>query len=244
MRLVVSKDIDGLSNKAAEFFFEKAVAAIEKSGRVAVALSGGSTPVLLYRLLASKENAGRVDWNKVHFFFGDERCVAPGSKDSNFRMANEALFLPLGINQKNIHRIKGEEEPAKAAAIYEAEVREFFCADPKETPRFDLVLLGLGEDCHTLSLFPGTKALSEDKRLVAGNYVNRLDSWRVTATFSLTNAAHAAAFLVSGEVKAGALKTALSKDVSIADCPASGIRLSEGELVWFTDEAAASLLRA
>jgi 6-phosphogluconolactonase len=223
-----------LAEAAAESFVEEAAKSIGDRGRFAVALAGGSTPKALYELLATGYRS-TLDWGRIHAFFGDERTVPPDHEDSNYRMAQEALLsrVPLG----SVHRMRGELDPAEAAALYEEELAEFFGGPP----RFDLVLLGIGEDGHTASLFPGTPALDVRDRWAVENPVEKLGTVRLTLTVPAINAAERVNFLVVGEGKAGALKEILEGDASPHEYPAKLIR-PEGGAVWMVDQVAARLL--
>jgi 6-phosphogluconolactonase len=208
----------------------EAAESMQEKGSFAVALAGGSTPKALYELLAA-EYRDTVDWKKVHAFFGDERTVPPDHEGSNYRMAQHALLsrVPIG----SVHRMRGELEPREAATLYEEELETFFGG----APRFDLVLLGIGEDGHTASLFPGTPA----DRWTVENPVDKLDSVRLTLTVPVLNAAKKILFLVAGEGKARALKEILGGDADPHEYPAKLIR-PKGRTVWMVDRAAAQLL--
>jgi 6-phosphogluconolactonase len=239
--IIICPDAQALARLGAEQFTANGAEAISRSGRFAVALSGGSTPAALYRLLASPEFRERVDWSRVHFFWGDERCVPPDHQDSNFRMTRETLLDAIQAPSENIHRIVGELEPAAAAAGYEAELRRFFGA---QIPRFELVLLGLGEDGHTASLFPNSSALDERQRWVAATYVQKLRSHRVTLTVPVLNAAAQVVFLVAGASKAEIVKEILRPDRDPSLFPAARIQPSNGILTWLISEDAATALPA
>ncbi len=232
--LRVYKDADELALAAARLFVGLSSEKIGEKGTFTVVLAGGRTPEKLYGLLASSGFKERVDWTNVHFFWGDERCVPPDDPASNYGMAVRTLLKMVPVPPGNIHRIQGELDPAVAAAFYEREITEYFGG---AAPVFDLVLLGLGEDGHTLSLFPGTGALEETKRLVAENYVSSHGSWRVTMTLGLVNRASNLAFMVTGEAKGKALKEALVDKVN----PAGLVRAVNGRLLWLVDRDAARL---
>jgi 6-phosphogluconolactonase len=227
-----------------------AVEAIAAHGRFAVALSGGSTPRATYALLATEEFASRVDWSHVHIFWGDERCVPPDHSDSNYRMACEALLDHVPLSARNVHRIRGEMNPEEAAADYERVLRSFFArqsrgkgiGDERPVPRFDLVLLGMGEDGHTASLFPGTAVLQEGTRWVVAHCVEKLGAWRVTLTLVAINAAARVVFVVSGASKAERLQQVLAGPYPSDVLPAQLVRPGSGHLLWMVDEAAAVLL--
>jgi len=238
-------DAVGLARAAAEHFVTLAAGAIAARERFAVALSGGSTPQALYALLATPEFARRVDWPRVYVFWGDERCVSPGHPDSNYRMAREALLDHVPIPADNIHRIRGEIEPTWAADECERVLQRFFdvpLGGEKRCARFDLVLLGMGEDGHTASLFPGTAALGEQKRWVVAHYVDRLHAWRITLTPVAINAAANVVFLVSGLGKAKQLGQVLAGPYQPEVLPAQIVRPTDGRLLWLVDSAAAAHL--
>jgi len=225
-----------LAEAAAKAFAKEAARSIRGSGRFAVALAGGSTPERTYEVLATEYGEEDLAWSKVHVFFGDERCVPPGHEDSNYRMARRALLsrVPVG----SIHRMRGELSPHEAAVLYEEELTAFFDGPP----RLDLVLLGIGEDGHTASLFPRTPALEVADRWVVENPVERLETVRLTLTVPAINAAQKATFLVAGKGKAKALREILEGDADPRDYPAKLIRPLENGPEWFVDEAAAALL--
>lgn len=239
MNVEVYADAPALATAAAEAFSNAAERAIEERGRFAVALVGGSTPKALYETLAD-EYGGAPYWPRVHAFFGDERPVPPDHEDSNYRTAREALLdrVPVG----SVHRMRGELDPAEAARLYEEELREFFGVAAGEVPRFDLVLLGMGGDGHTLSLFPRTLALDVRDRLVVENPVEKLGQTRITLTLPVVEAARAATFLISGSGKAEAVREVLSGDADGRDYPAKLVRLENGNLTFMLDREAASLL--
>jgi 6-phosphogluconolactonase len=216
--------------------------ALRASDRFAWALSGGSTPRALYRLLASDEYRERLPWHAIHFFWGDERHVPPDHAESNFRMAREAMLDAVLVPPENIHRIAAEEpDAARAAKLYEDELRSFFALAPGEWPRFDLVLLGLGKDGHTASLFPGSDAVRERERLVVAPWVEAQRAFRITLTPPVLSHARRALFLVSGAEKAAALKAVLEGGREPDRYPAQAV---EGNRLWLVDREAASLLRS
>src|SRR5271170_6604754 len=197
-----------LFHAAAEEFIRAGRAAIGAQGRFTVALSGGSTPKALYSLLAT--NYANFAWNRVFLFFGDERHVPPTDPESNYRMVKESLLSKIAIPADNVFRVSAENPDAGAAAAdYEAQLRRFFELKPGEFPRFDLILLGIGPDGHTASLFPETAALQEKSRLVVANWVEKLKTSRITVTLPVLNAARSVAFLVSGTDKAAVLHEVL-----------------------------------
>jgi 6-phosphogluconolactonase len=227
---------DELSAAAAREFAAKAEEAIEERGRFAVVLAGGSTPETMYGILA-RDYVGRIDWSKVYVFFGDERSVPPHHEDSNLKMASEVLLDHVPV--ANVHRIRGELPPDEAAEAYEKELRTFFRTE--DVPRFDLILLGLGADGHTASLFPWIPALEVQDRWVVANLVPRLDTTRITLTVPVINAARAVIFLVEGEDKAEAVREILEGDADPRAYPAKLIQPPGGP-EWMLDRSAASLL--
>jgi 6-phosphogluconolactonase len=249
MKLKIFPDIEELNNFAAEKFVEIAKEAIEKRGQFTVALAGGSTPKALYELLASDRFKNNIDWSRVYFFFGDERHVPPDDPLSNFRMANESLFEPLKILKKNIFRWMTEEKHAEIVADdYESWIWDFFVKqelltkESDKEPAFDLVLLGMGADGHTASLFPFTEALGETEKLAVANPVEKLNATRLTLTFPVFNNARNIIFLIAGEEKAEALKAVLEGASEPEKFPSQNIKPENGNLFWLVDERAASLL--
>jgi 6-phosphogluconolactonase len=221
---------EALAEAAARAFVESAAEAIAERGRFAVALAGGSTPKATYEVLA-RDHAEDVDWPNVHVFFGDERTVPPDHEDSNYRMAREALLdhVPVG----SVHRMRGELPPDEAAASYETNLGQFFGGEAV----LDLVMLGIGGDGHTASLFPGTPALEVTDRLVVANPVPKLDTTRLTLTAPVLSAARAVSFLVAGEGKAEALREILEGDADPHRYPAKLVRPPGGP-TWFVDRDA------
>ena len=237
-----------LFHAAAEEFVRAARTAIGAQGRFAVALSGGSTPKALYSLLAT--NYADFVWNRVFLFFGDERHVPPTDADSNYRMVNESLLTKIQIPAENVFRVQAENPDAAAAASeYEAQLRRFFelrSGDrpgdrPGEFPRFDLILLGLGPDGHTASLFPDSPALEEQSRLVVANWVAKFNAHRITFTFPVLNRAAEIIFLASGADKADMVRQVL-EGKNTPPLPSQRVQPSDGKLLWMLDEAAAAKL--
>jgi 6-phosphogluconolactonase len=238
--IVVLPDSDTLAHEAAQRFAELAVEAVDSRGRFSVALSGGSTPRALYRLLAEEPYRGQIPWKGVHLFWGDERCVLPDDPGSSFRAADEAFISRVPLPSDNVHRVRAELAPEVAARAYANALDDFFCGPHA---RFDLVLLGLGEDGHTASLFPGSDALQETGRLVTAveaHYQNR-PAVRVTLTFPAINTARHVLFLVTGSDKARIVRAVLEGDQR--SYPARQVRPTAGELTWLLDAAAASRLQ-
>lgn len=227
---------------AAEEVFRATEDAVEEGGRCTIALSGGSTPRSLYNLLATNAKIA-LPWDRMFFFWGDERHVGPDDPDSNYHMANETMLSKVPVPAANIFRIEAENPDATAvAAAYEQTLVKFFALKPGEFPRFDLILLGLGPDGHTASLFPGTAGLAENTKLVIANRVEKMKTDRITLTLPVLNAAACVAFLVSGTDKAEVLKTVLEGDAPPEQYPAKLVKPTNGNLIWFIDRAAASAL--
>ena len=223
-----------LARAAAQVFVEEAAKSVQEKGSFAVALAGGSTPKALYESLATAYKDA-LDWKGVHVFFGDERTVPPDHEGSNYRMAYETLLSRVSVG--SVHRMRGELDPREAAALYEEELRTFFGG----VPRFDLVLLGIGEDGHTASLFPGTPALDVTDHFVVENPVEKLDTVRLTLTVPALNEAKRIIFLVAGEGKAEALEEILEGDANPHEYPAKLVRL-DGRTASLVARAAVRLL--
>ncbi|MFZ3072305.1 MAG: 6-phosphogluconolactonase, partial [Thermodesulfobacteriota bacterium] len=244
MAVKIYKDIFELGKGAAGFFVNLAK---KKQGLFSCVLPGGKTPVEFFKALANEPFKDEVKWSGVHVFFGDERCVPLDNHESNYRVAFDNLLSAVPIPEENIHRIKSELLPEDAAIEYEKEVSDFFRDAGKNA--FDLIFLGLGKDGHTCSLFPGTKAISERKRLVVENYVERLCAWRITMTLRAINSSENAVFLVSGRDKAVILKEVLEGDSKArptplgAGTPAGLVKPISSEVFWMVDEDAAGLLK-
>ena len=232
-----------LFSAAAEEVVRAANEAVKQRGRFTIALAGGSTPKGLYNLLATNARTA-LHWDRMFFFFGDERHVPPNDPDSNYRMADESMLSKIPVAAANIFRIPAENPDADAVAkAYEETLKKFFTLQPGQFPQFDLILLGMGPDGHTASLFPGTAALQEKKRLVVANWVEKMKTHRITLTFPILNAARCVAFLVSGTDKATVLRAVLEEDVAPEQYPSKLVRPSDGELIWLLDRAAASQLK-
>lgn len=236
-------DAAALAGMAAERIAKLAEEAVARAGRFTVALAGGSTPKELYALLATQPYRARLPWRETHVFWGDERCVGPEHPESNYRMAVETLLRHVPVRPGQIHRMRGEDpDPDRAAAEYDALLRETFGLAPGVPPRFDLVLLGLGADGHTASLFPGSPALRETERLAVAVFVERLGARRLTVTLPVLNAAAATLFLVSGGDKAEILRAVLEAVPDAEPLPAQLVGPPAGTVTWLVDAAAASLL--
>ena len=248
---------EAVACEAASEIAARATQAVEANRTFALALSGGSTPLRLYRLLASEPWRRRLPWASIHLLWGDERAVPPDHPDSNYGTARRELIGRVQIPPENVHPIPAELGAPEAARRYEEELRRFFHptpgssggprhsparspSPPGETlPRFDLVLLGLGADGHTASLFPGSCALHQEKRWVVAPWVDRLGAHRVTLTLPVLNAAAAVLFLVTGVDKAAALARGMDGEGSVEETPARGVTPTNGELIWLVDRAAA-----
>jgi 6-phosphogluconolactonase len=226
-----------LFQSAATEFATLASEAVRTTGRFSVALSGGSTPKSLYTLLASN-SIPDIPWDKTYFFFGDERHVPPDDPESNYRMARETgLFSKVPNN--NVFRVRTENQDADAAArAYEQTLQQFFTLQPGEFPKFDIVLLGLGPDGHTASLFPGTAALNENIRLVVANWVEKFHTYRITLTLPVLNRAACVMFLVSGPNKSSIVREVLESEQH--NLPSQKVNPASGRLLWLMDRAAAS----
>lgn len=239
----VHADADALLDAAADVVTARAVASMAARGRFVVALAGGSTPRGLYQRLARVPWRDRIDWPRVHVFWGDERCVLPTHTDSNYRMAREALLDHVPVPPAQVHRLRGEDVPDSAAFTYETELRVTLDAGAPGGPGvFDLVLLGLGADGHTASLFPGTPARRLATRWVVAEHVDRVRGWRLTLTPPLINAARSVLFLVAGHDKARALAAVLEGPTRPSAWPAQRIARGGSEVTWLVDQPAARLL--
>lgn len=243
--LRIVEDEAALAQEAATEFARLATDSVNAKSLFTVALSGGSTPKSLYSLLASREPwRSELPWPRMHVFWNDERHVPPDHPDSNYRMADAALLSKVAIPPENIHRIRGEEsDPAKAADEYERELQNAFRLTADQLPLFDLVLLGLGTDGHTASLFPDTAALYEREHYVVANWVEKLNAWRITLTLPVLNRATNVMFIVSGPEKANILRAVLEADRA-EQYPAQFIRPTAGRLLWLVDSDAAASLSA
>jgi 6-phosphogluconolactonase len=239
--LRIFPDLQTLSEAAALLFIESCEQAISARGRALVALSGGTTPARLYDLLARSPYAEQVDWLRLDIFWGDERCVPPEDLQSNYRQARDAFLSRVPIPSQNVHRVQSEMEPPEAAAAYALTLR-LFASPPLDWPRFDLVLLGMGEDGHTASLFPGSPAdMPGATAAVTAEYQGRPAN-RVTLTPQVFNSARRVLFLAAGESKCDTLASVLSGDYRPALLPAQRVHPVNGELIWLVDQAAASKL--
>ena len=238
--MTVVPDLDALNHAAANEFVSCATAAIRARGRFTVALSGGKTPRAIYSLLAEKF-ADSVPWHQVFVFFGDERHVPPDDPGSNYRMANEAFLCRVPIPAKNVHRIQAELPATMAADQYQSTLQEFFSFQNGRFPRFDLVMLGMGEDGHTASLFSGTTALDENSRLVVANHVEKLQTDRITLTFPVLNAAAEVMVAIAGQNKARVVRDIVNSPQENL-YPIQRVHPNDGRLLWLVEQTAASLL--
>lgn len=239
----VYPDLEHLSKATAEHWIAVSRAAIEQRGVLHVALAGGSTPKRLYQLLAQPDYRARIDWARVHVYFGDERAVPPEHADSNFRMAHEALLAHIDIPADNVHRMVAAPERIEQDAVdYAALLRERLPGDAAGTPVFDLILLGMGADGHTCSLFPDSPILHERACSVGTVYVERLQSWRLSLTYPVLDAARQLLFLVAGHDKAAMLKR-IAANTARPPVPVQGIR-PRGHVEWYLDAQAGAELHA
>ncbi len=238
-RLHIYPDYETLSQAAADLFATRFAQAVSLQGRFSVALSGGSTPLGAYELLARSPYRERVHWDKIHFFWGDERCVAEDDPRSNAGLARRAFLASVPVPEDQIHPIRCQDAPTSAAASYESSLRAY-CRGCLHT--VDLAFMGLGEDGHTASLFPGASALTEQERWAVAVYKADEDLYRVTLTPPVFNRAGTVAFLVSGREKARVLQEVLEGPYEPQRLPAQSIRPESGELLWLADEAAAELV--
>lgn len=238
----VFSDLDAISHEAASLFIKLAKESVKAQTRFVAALSGGSTPRRLYSLLGSLPYRDQVDWPRVHIFWVDERCVPKDHEESNFKVVFDRLLSKVPIPGTNIHRIKGEELSEHGARDYEAHLKEFFGL--KDFPIFDLVLLGMGEDGHTASLFPGSKWLNDTKRLVIPVHLKNPNLDRVTLTLPVLNHARNILFLVTGHSKAKVLAEVMTVKSHRHPYPAARIHPIHGRLLWFIDPESSSKLRS
>ncbi len=236
--LRIFPDPDSLAAGVADAFVHDARAAIAERGTFYVALAGGTTPRAANLLLAQQPRAGAVDWKRVHVYFGDERCVPPEDDESNYKMACDTLLSRVPIPEQNIHRIKGEMEPLAAARAYAAELVETM----GDLPQFDLMLLGMGADGHTASLFPGTDPLVDNEHLVRAVYVEKLQTYRITVTPLVINSARHVLIATEGLPKAPALYAVRIGPYDPIEHPVQIVAPVHGRLSWYVDAAAAAEL--
>jgi 6-phosphogluconolactonase len=233
-----------VAQAAAKLFVDAVNTAAETRGHARIAISGGTTPEAMFALLADPAQPflKQVPWEKLDLYWVDERCVPPTDADSNYRMTNEALLSKVPLAPEHIHRMEGELDPAAAAARYESTIRNSFRLEGAETPTFDLVLLGMGDDGHTASLFPHTEALNDLTDIVTANQVPQKDTWRITLTWPVINQGREVAFLIEGAAKAQVLHDVLLGPYQPETFPSQIIRPASGRLTLLLDSAAASKL--
>jgi 6-phosphogluconolactonase len=247
MTVQIVPDQPALAQAVAEVVAAAAAEAISDRRRFTLLLAGGSTPRTAYTLLAGDRFARKIDWAQVLLLWGDERCVPPENPLSNYRMVREVLLERVPIPPANIHRIRGEADPREAAAEYESLLRQLLGADAdidRPADRLDLVLLGIGEDGHTASLFPAHTAVKATRRWVVAEYIGAVGMWRVTLTPVVLNAARRVAFVVGGAAKAGVLRQIVEGPFTPDRLPAQAVRPGQGRLTWLVDQAAAAQLTA
>ncbi len=237
----VFEDIESLSRAAMELTVSLSQKVVASAGRAAIALSGGSTPKQLYALLGSAPGRDAVPWPHMHFFWADERCVPKDHPESNFKLAYDSFLSDMPLPAENIHRIKGELGPSRAARLYEDDMRNFF--NGVDIPAFDIILLGVGQDGHTASLFPGSSALRETTRLALPVYLKRPKRDRVTLSLPVLNHAASVLFLAPGSAKAEAVSAILEGDIAHR-YPAGLVQPLRGQVTWFLDHESAGKLRA
>lgn len=240
MSVHIFKDVDNLITASADLVVERAEESIANHGRFSLVLSGGSSPKRLHELLTSEKYKNKIEWSKVFFFFGDERYVPADHPDSNYLMAKQTLFDPLNIPASQVFQMDTTLSAEESAAAYEVTIRKYF---GKDQVKFDLIILGLGDDAHTASLFPGTSVLHEKAALVKGLYIEKVKMNRITLTAPLINAAHHIAFLLFGAGKAPAVQQVLRGVSNIEQYPAQLIKPVDGRLEWYMDEAAAKSIQ-
>lgn len=228
-----------ISKAAADLFVNKSKSSIQEKGQFVVSLSGGSTPKVLFELLATEPYSSQIEWAKVHLFWGDERCVSPDHADSNYRMTRLALLDHIPIPATNVNRIKGELSPENAAADYNVVLKEFF---GDESYVFDLCFLGMGDDGHTASIFPETSAVQLKGQKAKEVYVEKLSAWRITLSADILNSSKWIVFLVAGSGKAEALKEVFVGEFNPSLYPSQLIRSAENQVEWYLDNQAAALL--
>ena len=240
----VSATVEQVTQTAAELFARTVTTAVQLRGHARVAISGGSTPRAMFELLADVSHAftQAIPWDKLQLFWVDERCVPPDNPESNYGMTKAAMLDRIALPAANVHRMEGELEPEEGASRYEAEIRNTFKLEGAETPTFDLVILGLGPDGHTASLFPHTEGLHEMARIAIANHVPQKDVWRLTLTWPVITQAREVVFLIEGEDKAEILATVFTGPYDPEQYPAQLIRPFNGRLALLLDAPAASKL--
>jgi 6-phosphogluconolactonase len=246
IKYYVEPDAEALARRAAQYFIEMTGEAVAGRGRARIAISGGSTPKAAFQLLADPNEPwrSRMPWDCLDLYWVDERCVPPDAADSNYRMTREALLDHVPLRPEQIHRMEGELAPELAANRYESELRNSFRLEGAESPRFDLIALGMGDDGHTASLFPHTQAIHELTRLVTANHVPQKETWRITLTWPVIDHASSVFFLIAGQDKAAVLKEVLTGPRDPERLPSQLIWPASGILTLILDRAAAALLPA
>ncbi len=226
----------------AELFTHAAEQAVAARGRARIAISGGSTPKAVFALLADPQQPylARIPWDKLQLFWVDERCVGPTDPESNYGMTKKAMLDAVPLPASQVHRMEGELDPEDGAARYEAEIRNGFKLEGAETPTFDLIILGLGPDGHTASLFPHTEGLNNMTNIVIANHVPQKDTWRLTLTWPVITQGREVAFLIEGDEKADMIKTVWAGTYDPESWPAQLIRPASGKLTLLLDQAAAA----
>lgn len=236
MDLRIAKSPEETAKEFAEYLIQQH----EKTDVLHVALSGGSTPKILFDLLATEFKMA-IDWNRIHLYWGDERCVQPTDDESNFKMTQDRLISKVAIPEENIHRVKGETNPDEEAARYSSEIEKHL-EKKNGLPVFDIIILGMGSDGHTASIFPHEIELLESDAICAVANHPESGQKRVTLTGQVINAAKSVCFLVTGEGKKEKVREIIKKEDSASDYPAAHIKVNDGELIWFLDDSAAAEL--
>ena len=246
IKYYVEPDAEALARRAAQYLVEMTTEAVDARGQARIAISGGSTPKAAFHLLADPNERflQSMPWERLDLYWVDERCVPPDNSESNYHMTREALLSHVPLPAGQVHRMEGELEPEVAASRYESELRNSFRLEGAESPRFDLIALGMGDDGHTASLFPYTGAIHEMGRLVAANHVPQKDTWRITLTWPVINHANSVFFLIAGEDKAERVREVFTGSRDPERLPSQLIWPSSGILTLFLDKAAAALLPA
>ncbi len=239
MELHIFKDVDSLSAQAAKWIADCITATLQKQDRFTIVLSGGSTPKKLHALLAASPYKEQIDWSRLHIFWGDERAVSFDDERNNARMAYDTLLNHVPVPPAHIHVMRTDMDPEASAAEYERLLRRYF---DDTSSSFDLVLLGMGDDGHTLSLFPGTAVIHEEAKWATAYFLKAQNMFRITLTAPIVNRASKIAFLATGAGKAAALKEVIEGDYHPDMYPSQVIKPEQGEVHWFVDEAAAALL--
>jgi 6-phosphogluconolactonase len=246
IEFIVEPDSAALARRAAEYFVEMAEQSVAKHGRARIAISGGSTPKAAFQLLADPAQPlrKRMPWEQLELYWVDERTVPPDHAESNYRMTREAMLDHVPLKPEQVHRMEGELEPEAAAARYESMLRNTFRLEGAESPRFDLISLGMGDDGHTASLFPHTEGIHEMGRLVMANQVPQKDTWRITLTWPVINQGSSVFFLIGGKNKAELVKEVFMGPRDPERLPSQLIWPASGILTLFLDKAAAAHLPA